>query len=307
MSGELIHQSRYLDGGDHKLHIRHIQHSDHPQGPAVLMVHGSIENGRIFYNDKGRGLGSYLARQGFNVYVLDLRGRGQSSPAIGRGDEHTQWHYLNEDLPHAMQWVGKQHQGKFSTVAHSWGGVLMMACLLRHPHLINQVERQVFFGSKRSIRVHNPERWFKVDLVWGLVSPLVAGFHGYLPAKKLGLGADNETFANWRDVTKWVRQRRWIDASDGFDYQAAAKTLRLPATWFITGQKDYSLGHVRDMRRFMAELGMADAPQALLGKQNGNLHDYDHINILTHAACQDDHFPKVSHWLKTGSDRLDSD
>ncbi|GAA0366385.1 alpha/beta fold hydrolase [Bowmanella denitrificans] len=300
MAKDLQHKSLYLDGGDHQLHLCHISQVGKEPGPGILMVHGSIENGRIFYNEKGRGLGSFLARQGFDVYVLDLRGRGLSTPSIARGAEHSQWHYINEDLPRAMELVSHRHQGKFSVVAHSWGGVLMMACLLRHPQWIEQIERQVFFGSKRSVKVHNPERWLKVDLVWGLVSPLVSGWYGYLPAKKMGLGADNETFANWRDVTKWVKQRRWQDPTDGFDYQAAAKSLQLPVTWFITGVKDHALGHVKDMQRFMAELGMADAPQSLLGIANGNKLDYDHINILTHPSCQNDHFTQVAGWLLGG-------
>ena len=73
---QLRQRSRYLNDGDHQLHIRHIYCEGGEQGQPVLMVHGAIENGRIFYNEKGKGFGCYLAQQGFDVYVIDLRGRG---------------------------------------------------------------------------------------------------------------------------------------------------------------------------------------------------------------------------------------
>ncbi len=31
-------------------------------GPPVFMLHGSIENGRIFYSDSGKGLAPYRVR-----------------------------------------------------------------------------------------------------------------------------------------------------------------------------------------------------------------------------------------------------
>ncbi|GAB3037899.1 alpha/beta fold hydrolase [Bowmanella dokdonensis] len=296
----LSYQSHYLEGDGHRLHLCHISHNENAAGPAVLMVHGSIENGRIFYNHKGRGLGCFLARQGMQVYVLDLRGRGLSTPKIARGHLHGQLESICEDIPRAMAFVAAR-RGRFCTVAHSWGGVLLMACLIRQPHWIDRVERQVFFGTKRTIRVHNPERWLKLDLIWRNLAPLVARAKGYLPARQMGIGADNETRKMLRDTNLWVRSSHWHDPDDGFDYQKAAMGLGLPPTWFVTGLADYALGHYRDMRDFMQELGVSDHPHSLLSRKSGCLHDYDHINILTHPDCEKDHFPRVSQWLREGS------
>ena len=52
-----------------RLHVRRFV----GEGPPILLLHGSVENGRIFYTDSGRGLASYLARNGHDVYVCDLR------------------------------------------------------------------------------------------------------------------------------------------------------------------------------------------------------------------------------------------
>ncbi len=54
------------------------------------MLHGAVENGKIFYSDSGRGLAPFLARRGFDVYVGDLRGRGESRPHISRSSRYGQ-------------------------------------------------------------------------------------------------------------------------------------------------------------------------------------------------------------------------
>ncbi|MDF2178007.1 alpha/beta fold hydrolase [Aliiglaciecola sp. CAU 1673] len=296
----LQQQPLYLDVDEHKLHLRHIRSDAAQTKGAVLMVHGSIENGRIFYNDKGKGLGCFLANQGFDVYVLDLRGRGLSQPSIAKGHRHGQQESILKDIPRAIEYVAKRHHQKLHCVAHSWGGVLLMAALIRLPHLLDLIDRQVFFGTKRSVRVHNPERWLKLELVWKRLGPILNLIYGYFPAKKLGIGADNEPAAVIREISRWLSQSAWRD-SDGFDYQAAAAKLTLPSTWFITGSHDKALGHARDMRRFAHELGMAHHPVTVLGKEAGARRDYGHVDILTHPACAEDHFPAVASWLENGT------
>ena len=54
------------------------------------MVHGMVEDGRIFYHKSGKGLACYLAKQGYDVYVVDLRGIGQSTPKISADSDHGQ-------------------------------------------------------------------------------------------------------------------------------------------------------------------------------------------------------------------------
>ena len=93
MKQAVIHQeSLFIQDDGYQLHLRHI--SKNSAGTPILMLHGAIENGLIFYTEKGKGLACYLAAQGFDVYVADLRGRGQSTPIINPdSDQNIQ--YLN--------------------------------------------------------------------------------------------------------------------------------------------------------------------------------------------------------------------
>ncbi|MCD8549817.1 MAG: alpha/beta hydrolase, partial [Shewanella xiamenensis] len=79
----LSQTSLYLPYRDGQLHLRQLLPitADFSK-PPILMLHGAMSNGRVFYSQSGRGLGCFLAKAGFVVYVLDTAGRGLSLPKI---------------------------------------------------------------------------------------------------------------------------------------------------------------------------------------------------------------------------------
>jgi len=292
------YQSLFVPQGDHQLHLMHIHQASH-QGTPVLMIHGMVEDGRIFYHRSGKGLGSYLARHGYNVYIADLRGIGQSTPTIHRHSAHGQTETIRDDIPALMQFV-LQHSGQpqLHLAAHSWGGVYLNAALLRAPQLIPNVLSSVYFGSKRTVRARNLDRYFRINLVWNRFAKQLTRRQGYLPAVRYKLGSDNETRKTHQQCVDWVRQEHWIDSDDGFDYGQAAKNTCLPDTLYYAALRDFSLGHRFDVKRFAKESGPHRYQYRLLSRQQGNRLDYDHINMLTAPQCVDDHFPEVLQWLQ---------
>lgn len=268
-------------------------------GPPLLLLHGAIENGRIFYSASGKGLAPFLARNGFDVYVIDLRGHGKSLPPIDRSSSFGQTEAITEDIPACIEAVRKlRGYVPQQWIAHSWGGVLFSSVLARYPGYAKQVGSLIYFGSKRTIRVWNIRRFLKVELVWKWVCPLACRIAGYLPARRLRIGSDNETAKSYRQSAAWVRHEAWVDSDDGFDYGAAVKKVSLPPIWYIAAKNDHALGHPRDVRDFMASAGKQQCRYTLLSRQEGNRHDYDHINMLTHPDAVADHFPLVVEWLR---------
>lgn len=269
-----------------------------PHGPVIFMLHGAIENGRIFYSESGKGLAPYLARNGFDVYVADLRGRGRSRPPIGRGAAFGQTEAITEDIPAFVEAIiGRRGPVPQQWLAHSWGGVLLSSFLARFPAYIDLVSSLVYFGSKRTIRARNAHVLLKVKLVWEWLCPLSCLLCGYLPARQLGIGSDSETVASFRQSAAWVREDAWVDV-DGFDYGRAIKAVRLPPVWYLAARNDHALGHPDDVRRFMESAGVQQYRFTVLSRHNGNRHDYDHINMLTHPDAVADHFPRVLQWLR---------
>ncbi|MFM4964615.1 alpha/beta fold hydrolase [Aeromonas bivalvium] len=298
---ELLQQSLFIPCGEHRLHVRHIQPRVAVHGEPILMVHGAIENGRIFYTGSGKGLACFLARHGYRVYVADLRGRGLSTPAIAERADHGQHELITEDLPTLQAWIAARHPGqKVHWMAHSWGGVLMASTLVRFPALAAGVASLLFFGSKRGISVHGPERWFKVDLIWNRLAPWLARRRGFLAARRLKLGADDEPLRYLEETIPWVKCGPWQDPHDGFAYDEAASRVNWPPLWMISAKADKVLGHPTDVRRFGAEMGSL-ARHTRLGRDNGNRLDYDHINMLTAPQAAEDHFPAILSWLQQPS------
>lgn len=108
----------------------------------VILCHGAFAN-RMTY-DLGEGhssLAVYLAERGHDVWVLELRGHGRSTPkptwletvlAQGR-NEGGSWSimkYIDHDLPSAIQYVRNHtHAKKVHWVGHSMGGIVLYSWL----------------------------------------------------------------------------------------------------------------------------------------------------------------------------------
>lgn len=269
-----------------------------PDGPPVLMIHGAIENGRIFYNEQGKGLGPYLAMNGYDVYAADLRGRGGCIPHVSRSSYYGQTDSITADIPAYMNKI-KEIRGEIKQrwVCHSWGGVLATAHLLRYPENISNVESLVYFGSKRRVSVRNLHRFLYIDIVWRYGFTLVSRIFGYVPAKKFGFGTDDESRGSHYGCVFWVEEKTWIDPVDGFDYGKAAERIKLPPALYFAAANDMSLGHPSDVTDFINESGDHRHEYILLSKKNRNLHNYDHVSMITHRDAPMDHFPKVLSWL----------
>ncbi len=282
-----------------RLHLRRLR----PQGSAlrgaVLMLHGAIENGRIFYSDSGKGLGPFLARAGFEVFAADLRGRGLSTPRVGRGVDFGQTELITEDLPALSNVVRDLSDGAAQHwVAHSWGGVLAFSAIARIPELAARVTSMTCFGTKRSIAVSSWEKVLRIDLFWDRAFGLVTRAFGYLPARRLGIGGDDESRSTHAHSVCWVNPANpWVDPVDGFDYAAAIRKVTLPRTLHLTGIADRYLGHPQDVRRFAHECGLPPDCVRVLSLAAGNRRDYDHIDILTRVEAEGDHFPMVAGWI----------
>ncbi|ANM32333.1 hypothetical protein ABI59_17985 [Acidobacteria bacterium Mor1] len=270
-----------------------------PGGPAVLAVHGSISNGRMFYSNSGRGLAPFLARRGFDVYVLDYRGRGESRPSVREFHDFDQRDLILEDIPRALQRVRDlSGRPKVHALAHSWGGVLLLSALGRQPDICDSIASVGLFATKRVVHVRGVRRLFALDMFWKGWGLWVSGALGYLPARALRAGSDDESFGTHRDCVTWVRPGAWVDPTDGFDYAGAWRDgdsrPRLRAWAAIN---DAYLGHPEDCRVFLEEAGYDPAGLIVLSRANGQRQDYDHINLLTHPDAESDLYPQVEGWI----------
>lgn len=279
------------------LHLKRIYQN--PKGVPVFMLHGSIENGRIFYSKSGKGFAPFLARHGYDVFVADMQGRGLSTPPISRASKYGQVDVIKTDIPAFLNKI-KSIKGDVPMhwVSHSWGGVLLLAHMGRfNPKVLSAVH----FGSKRRLTARNKDFYTNVLFYWGFLGYLSVYLKGYLPAKAFKMGSDNEPKQHFLQIDKWIRKHsKWVDNVDGFNYAEALQNKQLPKQLFVAAKADTVLGNPKDVKLLMNETGKNQPNDYLfLSKENGNKHDYDHNNMLSHKDAPTDHFPSILAWMES--------
>jgi predicted alpha/beta hydrolase len=293
---EINEVSHFIEKVDFKLHLKRFCGDN--EGPVIMLLHGSIENGKIFYSKSGKGLAPFLASKGFDVFIPDLRGKGLSMPSVSKTSTDGQYEAIVEDLPSFVDKIQTLRPGApMHWMAHSWGGVLLLSFLARFGN--PGVKSMVFFATKRDVRVQNWRRWINIDLLWNMMGRYLAWRYGYLPVTKFGIGSDNEPKNFFHEVNHLVYSKKWIDPRDQFDYNSSILKADLPPTLYLTGSKDTHSGNAYDVKRLKKEVGDREKDAfVLLSKDNGHLADYDHINILTHPKAGMDVYELALKWMK---------
>ncbi len=90
---------------------------------SVLLVHGYGQN-RYVWHLPSRSFSNYLARAGFDVYNLDLRGHGRSKHLGARRPSHVS-DFVKEDVPAAVEEIRRISGPRpVFLVGHSLGGLV---------------------------------------------------------------------------------------------------------------------------------------------------------------------------------------
>lgn len=270
--------------------------SESTTAPVLLLLHGAMADSRLYLAAQ-RGLAGFLAEQGCCVYVADLRGHGDSLPALGGQPPIEPRDLIRHDIPALLNALLERHPAQHLFVlSHGWGGVWLASALIREPQLLGRISGLVQLAVRRRAKAGG--RWvrFARRALWGTLASLMGRFKGRIPASAMGLGSQDEACAIHAANLAWERGE-WRDLDDGFDYASALKNLAWPPSLYLAGDRDRVLGHVEDVRLFARELGRHDAQVILLEKGRGCSRHYGHTDLLTHPQAEQDHFPLIADWL----------
>lgn len=283
--------------GDISLQVTRL-HTD-PRGPAVLLIHGLVEDSAIFCPRSGAGLAPFLAESGFDVFVPDLRGHGASPPKLGPGVSVTQRELVAEDIPAVFELIDGYHPGESLFAAgHAWGSVLLSAALIRSPVWLERSAGLIHFAGRRVARSGGWRNRVMLAMLWGKIMPALGRRQGVVPARSLGIGSNDVSLALHTGQLAWSRSAEWRDLEDGFDYALRLGELSWPPGLYLAGNHDRYLGQFDDVKAFARSFGPHDMQMILLQKGTGCSRDYGHNDLLTHPQAALDHFPLVLAWMQ---------
>jgi len=169
------------------------------QSSGRLIVAGATGVPQRFY----ARFAQYAAEQGWEVWTLDYRGVGLSSPPTLRGFRMNYLDWARLDLAALVDHVWAQGGAPLCMVGHSFGGHAFG--LLPSPE---RVQRFVTFATGAGWHGWMPplER-LKVLILWQVLGPLAVHAKGYLAWSLLRMGEDlpRDVFYQWRRWCRWPR------------------------------------------------------------------------------------------------------
>jgi pimeloyl-ACP methyl ester carboxylesterase len=317
-----VHYARTDDGALLALY-RYVPANPDPAKFPAILAHGFTET-RFAFDLPGRSLPRYLADQGREAWVVELRGQGDSRRAIGRPlpwqfdfDDHAR-----RDVPAAIDAViAKSGAPKVHWIGHSMGGMVLYA-YLAWAGGDARIARGVTLGSPGTFTAfRDPLAWLvHADRLLRHRKVLATGFYTtfWLPLVALGLlrlrflgnpeNLRGRTYTTYlahaiADVgmgvaaqfAHFIRTGTFTARVDGFDYQANFSRITTPLL-MIAGGGDTL---VRTFRVKATHDAVASPEKEYLrvGKRDGFALDYGHGDLTIGDRAPEEVWPRIAAWL----------
>ena len=266
-----------------------VEHSE-VRGVPVILLHGSFSNRRFWYSPKGIGLGAYLARAGFDVWIAEMRGHGLS--ARNSAYRHNcVADYARYDLPAIGAFVHEQTGQAPHWIGHSLGGTTLAASLSGQYLERAWVASAALFGSQVT------RGWWplKVPPLTGLARLLLRRF-GHLSGPRYKRGPEDEPMGVILETMRWHGLfGRFGDKKD--DWWAGLKQLQVPMLCVAAA------GDHQDppwaCRELFEQIGSEHKEFLILGRDTGYTEDFDHVQMLVSRAAQAQVWPQIADWLNS--------
>jgi len=271
-------------------------------GTPVLMLADFMEDAEVFFPkllesrfDDERGIAPMLAAAGYDVFILDLRGKGRSWPAV-KGSANWGLHQaILEDIPHHLSAVARLRPGCPQVwLGKGLGSVLFASTYARLDVLPAKVLGMVHLAAGRRARLSTLRKSLR-DMAWRGAQIASGFFFGRVMGAFLGPSQESRQLAcEWRH---WKVATDWIDPGDRFDYRHGLARKALPPSLYLCPQNNKRSGDLADCRLWLEELGEHDARIVPISRLAGNRHNYSACSLLSHRDAMADHLPDLLAWL----------
>jgi pimeloyl-ACP methyl ester carboxylesterase len=327
---ERVKFARTDDGWD--LAIVHFAPADYGATPRpgalpLFLCHGLTSTSITFHFGGDVGLAPYLARQGYDVWAVNLRGEREGSrPKRGtsRTPGWTFQDHLDRDIPALLDAVLRETGApKVIWVGHSMGGILLYTTLIRHGD--SKIAAGVTLGSPIVFGHHDD--FAKRLLIWNrlvrgsktlraedgakllahmdLDGPLadrftrwVANPENFPPAIRrvyLYNSVPNLSETLLTQFSDSLANDTLMDPKSGADYRARMGEIKVPMI-VLGGSMDYLAPPYATLAAY-ERLGSADKTYRVFSRANGYAFDYGHGDLCAGVAAAREVYPVVGEWI----------
>ncbi|MBR9990105.1 MAG: alpha/beta fold hydrolase [Gemmatimonadetes bacterium] len=261
-------------------------------GIPVILAPGTFSNWSFWLGTRGTGFAREVAARGFEAWVVDFRGHGESQrPAPGQRWIFDDWGRL--DLPAVIGAVTAEGRRPL-LVGHSAGGASVLAALAGTPGLELDVRAAAILATP--LPWLQRWRWFGA---WAM--RLASRRMDTFPARLLGLGPEDELSGVMEQWMEWNIRGRWT-GRDGTDYGEAFAALTLPLL-FVAGTGDSRFAPPAACRGLYDLVGSKDKLFVEAGTDTGFSRDYGHVALVVSRDARREIWPLLTDWLLAHANR----
>ncbi|CAE6922699.1 Esterase/lipase/thioesterase family protein [Pseudomonas marincola] len=257
-------------------------------GIPVVLLHGSFSNRRFWYSPKCIGLGPYLARAGFDVWIAEMRGHGLS-PRNQSYQSNCVGDYARYDLPAISDFIYEQNARPAHWIGHSLGGTTLAAALGGSYMEPSQIASVALCGSQVSRNY-----WLlKVPPVqW--VGRFVLKRFEVLSGSRLKRGPEDEPIGLAIEALRWHGLfGRFGDAERNWWQGLSSVSLPVLAVAGAGDKQDPPWA----CRKLLEQFGSSAREFIQLSKADGYATDYGHIEMLVSKTAQQEVWPLLRNWI----------
>lgn len=318
------HNARTPDGWNLALYRYRAAGSGHPF--PVVCSHGMAGSHYIFDLHPDHSLARYLARHGFDTWLVDLRGRCDSWPD-GGPNLSLQWNFddiAERDLPTAVSrvceitgsdqafWIGMEMSGQalyaaaiLGTAARVRGAITCGSPVLTPPTaLVPGVTSAPKGRRKGRVAFRGGARLAGPVLAYGGFGVLESSFRpcNSLPiavARYFRNGVPDEATDLVDQFAAWIRDRSMHNRTGSVIYSERLGDVRLPLL-LLAAARDLQRPP-ESVRTAHEALGSTDKTFLIVGRESGFSVDFGHDDLLAGRAAPAEVFPRIADWLAARS------
>ncbi len=318
------YKARTVDGWNLSLYRYRAAGEPHPF--PVICSHGMAGSHLIFDLHPEYSLARYLARRGFDTWLVDLRGRGESWPD-GGPTPRLQWNFddfAERDLPTVVEqvceiagskqvfWIGMEMSGQalYAAAIRGAAGAVRGAVTCGSPVLTPPTARVPGVTSapktRRGGRVpfRSGARLAGPVLAYGGFRVLESSFRccntdPLVVARYFRNGIPDEATDLIDQFAGWIRDRSMRSRDGSVVYSERLAEVRLPLLVLAAA---HDLQRPPDaVRAAFDAFGSADKTFVRVGIADGFSVDFGHDDLLAGLAAPTEVFPRIADWLAARS------